>query len=146
MGLNTIRLEGKLETKDFFDLADERGILIMAGWCCCDHWEHWSEWTPEDHKIAEQSLKDQIYRLRSHPSLLVWLNGSDNPPPADVEQTYLKVEKELLWPNPVISSETGNPTAVSGHSDEKKSGPYEYVAPGYLMQDALGSNHPQECN
>src|SRR6266568_5257414 len=27
MGLNTIRLEGKLETKEFFDLADQRGIL-----------------------------------------------------------------------------------------------------------------------
>jgi len=146
MGLNTIRLEGKLETKEFFDLADERGILIMAGWCCCDHWEHWSEWTPEDHKIAEQSLRDQIYRLRSHPSLLVWLNGSDNPPPADVEQTYLKVEKELLWPNPVISSATGKPTAVSGQSGVKMSGPYEYVAPGYWTQDALGSNHPQDCN
>ncbi len=26
MGLNTVRLEGKLETKEFFDLADERGI------------------------------------------------------------------------------------------------------------------------
>ncbi len=146
MGLNTIRLEGKLEAKEFFDLADERGILIMAGWCCCDHWEHWTEWTPEDHKIAEQSLRDQVYRLRSHPSLLAWLNGSDNPPPAGVEQTYLKVEKELLWPNPVISSATGKPTAVTGDSGVKMSGPYEYVAPGYWMQDALGSNHPQDCN
>ncbi len=100
MGLNTIRLEGKLETKEFFDLADERGILLMAGWCCCDHWEHWPNWKPQDFTIAEQSLRDQMYRLRSHPSLIVWLNGSDNPPPPDVEQTYLKVEKELLWPNP----------------------------------------------
>jgi exo-1,4-beta-D-glucosaminidase len=146
MGLNTIRLEGKLEAKEFFDLADERGILIMAGWCCCDHWEHWTEWAAEDHKIAEQSLRDQIYRLRSHPSLLAWLNGSDNPPPADVEQTYLKVEKELLWPNPIVSSATGKPTTVTGDSGVKMSGPYEYVAPGYWMQDALGSNHPQDCN
>lgn len=146
MGLNTIRLEGKLETKEFLDLADERGILVMAGWCCCDHWEKWAEWTPEDHKIAEQSLRDQIYRLRSHPSLLVWLNGSDNPPPPDVEQTYLKVEKELLWPNPVISSATGKPTTVTGDSGVKMSGPYEYVAPAYWMQDSLGANHPQECN
>src|SRR5215472_850874 len=75
MGLNTIRLEGKLETEDFFNLADERGILVMAGWCCCDHWEHWAKWKPEDFKIAEQSLRDQIYRLRSHPSLVMWLNG-----------------------------------------------------------------------
>src|SRR3954453_5358048 len=36
--LNTIRLEGKMETEDFFDLADEQGILVMAGWCCCDIW------------------------------------------------------------------------------------------------------------
>src|SRR5271166_4378887 len=35
MGLNTIRLEGKLESEDFFDLADHEGILIMAGWCGC---------------------------------------------------------------------------------------------------------------
>jgi exo-1,4-beta-D-glucosaminidase len=39
MGLNTVRLEGKLEAKEFFDLADERGVLLIAGWCCCDHWE-----------------------------------------------------------------------------------------------------------
>jgi exo-1,4-beta-D-glucosaminidase len=146
MGLNTIRLEGKLETKEFFDLADKRGILVMAGWCCCDHWEHWANWKPEDYGIAQQSLRDQMYRLRGHPSLLVWLNGSDNPPPPDVEQTYLKVEKELLWPNPVISSATGKPTTVTGDSGVKMSGPYEYVAPAYWMQDALGANHPQGCN
>jgi exo-1,4-beta-D-glucosaminidase len=146
MGLNTIRLEGKLEPKEFFDLADRRGILVMAGWCCCDHWEHWANWKPEDYAIAQQSLRDQIYRLRGHPSLLVWLNGSDNPPPPDVEQTYLKVEKELLWPNPVISSATAKPTTVTGDSGVKMSGPYEYVAPAYWMQDSLGANHPQSCN
>jgi exo-1,4-beta-D-glucosaminidase len=146
MGLNTIRLEGKLETKEFFDLADKRGILIMAGWCCCSFWEHWADWKTQDYAIAQQSLRDQIYRLRGHPSLLVWLNGSDNPPPPDVEQTYLKVEKDLLWPNPVISSATGKPTTVSGDSGVKMSGPYEYVAPAYWMQDSLTANHPQTCN
>ena len=94
MGLNTIRLEGKLETKEFFDLADERGILLIAGWCCCDHWEHWPNWKPQDFTIAEQSLRDQMYRLRGHPSLIAWMNGSDNPPPPDVEQTYLKSKRK----------------------------------------------------
>ncbi|HXP16295.1 MAG TPA: beta galactosidase jelly roll domain-containing protein, partial [Terriglobales bacterium] len=51
MGLNTIRLEGKLETREFLDLADERGLLVMAGWCCCDHWEHWANWKPQDFTI-----------------------------------------------------------------------------------------------
>jgi exo-1,4-beta-D-glucosaminidase len=135
MGLNTIRLEGKLETKEFLDLADQRGILLMAGWCCCDFWEHWAKWKPGDFTIAEQSLRDQIYRLRSHPSLVMWLNGSDNPPPPDVEQTYLNVEKQLRWPNPVVSSATAKPTSVTGDSGVKMTGPYEYVAPSYWLED-----------
>ena len=146
MGLNTIRLEGKLETEEFFNLADEQGILVMAGWCCCDHWEHWPKWKPEDFKIAEQSLRDQIYRLRSHPSLVMWLNGSDNPPPPDVEQTYLNVEKELLWPNPTVSSATGKVAGFSGESGVKMTGPYEYIAPGYWQQDRTPQEAPNRCN
>lgn len=81
MHLNTVRFEGKLEDEHFMDLADQKGILLMPGWTCCDHWERWKEWDAEDHAIAEASLRDQIRRLRSHPSVFVWLNGSDNPPP-----------------------------------------------------------------
>ena len=135
MGLNTIRLEGKLETQEFFDLADRQGILVMAGWCCCDFWERWPRWQPKDFDIAKESLRDQIYRLRSHPSLVMWLNGSDNPPPPDVEQMYLDVEKDLLWPNPVVSSATGKNTSVTGGSGLKMSGPYEYIAPSYWEVD-----------
>ena len=131
MNLNTIRLEGKLETEDFFRLADERGILVMLGWCCCDLWEHWSEWKPEDLNIASASLRSQMLRLRHHASLLVWLNGSDNPPPPDVEKAYLQVETETHWPNPILSSATSTPTKVTGDSGVKMTGPYDYVAPSY---------------
>ena len=147
MGLNTVRLEGKLETQEFFDLADHEGILVMAGWCCCDFWERWPRWKPQDFEIAQQSLRDQIYRLRSHPSLVMWLNGSDNPPPPDVEQMYLDIEKQLLWPNPVVSSATGKPTSVTGDSGVKMTGPYEYVAPSYWQTDTLqGQPNRKQCN
>jgi len=145
MGLNTIRLEDHLETEEFFNLADQKGILVMAGWICCSPWEHWPKWKPADYVIAEQSLRSQIYRLRSHPSLVMWLNGSDNPPPPDVEQTYLKVEKELAWPNPVVSSATGKSTTITGPSGAKMTGPYEYIAPGYWEEDSTTSAH-KECN
>jgi exo-1,4-beta-D-glucosaminidase len=135
MGLNTVRLEGKLESEEFYQTADRDGILVMAGWCCCDFWERWARWQPQDFEIAKQSLRDQIYRLRSHPSLVMWLNGSDNPPPPDVEQMYLDIEKELLWPNPVVSSATGKKTSVTGDSGVKMSGPYEYIAPSYWQVD-----------
>jgi exo-1,4-beta-D-glucosaminidase len=130
MGLNTIRLEGKLETGEFLEAADREGILIMAGWCCCDFWEHWGSWRDADFEIAKLSLRDQMYRLRSHPSMLTWLNGSDNPPPPDVDEMYLKVEGELLWPNPVVSS-----ASAANESGVKMTGPYEYVAPSYWEAD-----------
>ena len=135
MGLNTIRLEGKLETDHFFDLADRYGILIMAGWCCCDAWEKWPHWPPQNFDISQQSLRDQIRRLRNHPSLFVWLDGSDNPPPPDVEQNYLNVLKACRWQNPVVSSATAKPTSVTGNSGVKMTGPYEYVAPSYWETD-----------
>jgi exo-1,4-beta-D-glucosaminidase len=144
MGLNTIRLEGKLETEEFFERADREGILVMAGWCCCDHWERWGEWSPQDFDIAKASLQDQIYRLRSHPSVVMWLNGSDNPPPPDVEEMYLAVEKQLLFPSPVVSSATAKPTSVTGDSGVKMTGPYEYVAPSYWSEDKIDGSH--HCN
>ncbi len=135
LNLNTIRLEGKLESDEFFQLADEQGILVMLGWCCCDHWEHWKDWTPQDLAIATASLRSQMLRLRAHPSILVWLNGSDNPPPADVERAYLQVEADAHWPNPILSSASSTPTRVTGESGVKMSGPYDYVAPSYWYLD-----------
>ena len=144
MGLNTIRLEGKLETEDFYNLADERGILVMAGWCCCDFWEQWAKWRPSDHVIAKASLVDQMYRLRGHPSVVAWLNGSDNPPPPDVEKAYLEIEQRLHFSNPVVSSATAVSTPVTGHSGVKMTGPYDYVAPRYWSEDKIGSGN--KCN
>jgi exo-1,4-beta-D-glucosaminidase len=131
MHLNTIRLEGKLETEDFFRIADEQGILVMPGWCCCDHWEHWKQWGPQDLPIATASLRSQLLRLRSHASVLVWLNGSDNAPPADVEHAYLQVESDVHWPNPTLSAASSANTAGAGPNGVKMTGPYDYVAPSY---------------
>jgi len=141
MGLNTIRLEGKLQTEEFFDLADRQGVLVMAGWCCCDFWEKWPQWKPQDFEIAKASLTGQIYGLRSHPSMVLWLNGSDNPPPPDVEQMYLDVEKQLRFPNPIVSSATARRTSVTGESGMKMTGPYEYVAPSFWGEDKINSGH-----
>jgi exo-1,4-beta-D-glucosaminidase len=133
--LNAIRLEGKLETDEFYRLADEQGVLVIAGWCCCDIWEQWAKWTPENYDVAAASLRAQMLRIRNHPSLLVWLNGSDNPPPPKVEQIYLDIERDMHWPNPTLSSATARETTVSGKSGVKMTGPYDYVAPSYWLTD-----------
>jgi exo-1,4-beta-D-glucosaminidase len=107
----------------------------MAGWCCCDAWEKWGKWGDENRRVSVDSLRDQILRLRAHPSILVWLNGSDNPPPPDRERAYLDVEKEANWPKPVISSATAKKTEPTGESGVKMSGPYEYVSSNYWLLD-----------
>ncbi|PYT57836.1 MAG: glycosyl hydrolase family 2 [Acidobacteria bacterium] len=135
MHLNTIRLEGRLDRDEFFDKTDKLGILVMPGWTCCDAWERWNNWKGDQNRVAAASLRDQITRLRNHPSVFVFLNGSDNPPPADVEQMYLGIEKELEWPNPVVSSASEQKTTVSGASGVKMTGPYEYVPPVYWLAD-----------
>jgi exo-1,4-beta-D-glucosaminidase len=142
MGLNTIRLEGKLEDEPFFDVADREGILVMPGWCCCDHWEKWDKWGEEDLPIAVASLRDQILRLRGHASVFTWLNGSDGPPPAKVEKAYLDVLKETGFPNPVVSSATEKKAEYSGDSGMKMRGPYEWVPPLYWYTDTkIGGPH-----
>ncbi len=133
--LNTIRLEGKIESGEFLRLADERGVLVLAGWCCCDYWEKWTEWSTGDIHIAAASLASQLLRMRSHPSMLAWMYGSDNPPPAEVERRYREVIAQTRWPNPVISSASGTPTSSTGASGVKMPGPYDYVAPSYWHQD-----------
>jgi exo-1,4-beta-D-glucosaminidase len=151
MNLNAIRLEGQLENDQLFDLADRYGVLVLAGWCCCSHWEHWTHydeykegpvWGPEDYKVAAASLTDQIKRLRNHPSLLVWMNGSDNPPPADVEKMYDDILKKERWPNPSLSSATAKTAELSSKSGVKMEGPYEWVPPVYWLADTkLGGAH-----
>ena len=136
LGLNTIRLEGKLETDEFYDLADRHGILLMPGWCCCDQWEMWDKWDAEDHRVGPASLRDQALRLRNHPSVLLWMNGSDFPPPAAVERAYLDVLKQCEWSKPIVSNATDAPGPVSGPSGVKMRGPYDYVPPKYWLTDA----------
>jgi exo-1,4-beta-D-glucosaminidase len=136
MNLNAVRFEGKLEDDHFLELCDRYGILVMAGWCCCDHWEQWPQWDQEDEAIAAASLRDQLRRLARHPAVFDWLYGSDNPPPPQIEKLYLDILKETEWPNPYQSSATGKPTALTGATGLKMNGPYEYVAPSYWLLDS----------
>ena len=135
LNLNAIRLEGPMESDAFFDLADEQGILVMAGWTCCDYWQKWTDWKQSDIEIATASLRSLIERQRTHPSMLAWLNGSDQPPPAIIERPFLAALKDLGWPNPVLSSASENITPLTGRTGVKMRGPYDYTPPDYWLAD-----------
>jgi len=135
MHLNAIRLEGKLGIDRLYDDCDRAGILVIPGWCCCDHWDQWSSWGAEDYAVARASLTDQIAELRAHPSVMAWLHGSDNAPPQDVEQMYVDVLAALDWPNPQVNSANSVATPVLGVSGLKMPGPYMWVPPNYWYVD-----------
>jgi exo-1,4-beta-D-glucosaminidase len=135
MNLNTVRLEGKMMNEHFFETTDRMGMLVMPGWCCCSYWERWRNWKPEDYQLAGDSLRDQIRRLRNHASVFVFLYGSDNSPNQQAENVYLKVFEEEHWPNPTVSSATDATTPGAGRTGVKMTGPYEYVAPNYWLED-----------
>jgi exo-1,4-beta-D-glucosaminidase len=134
LNLNAVRLEGKIENDHFFDLADQMGIMVLPGWCCCDQWENWLDWDQENERIAGDSLRDQLRRLERHPSVIAWLYGSDFAPPPRIEKLYLQIMQQEDWPNPSISS-AGARTTTVGPSGVKMTGPYEYVAPLFWYVD-----------
>lgn len=38
IGLNTIRLEGHFEHSELYEITDRYGLMVMAGWQCCNKW------------------------------------------------------------------------------------------------------------
>lgn len=135
LGLNTIRFEGMVESNEFLSRCDRDGMLVIAGFCCCDHWEKWDNWKAEDADVAAESLRSELRRLRNHPSMIAWWYGSDFPPPRHIEERYLAVLAEERWPNAAHSSAAAKPTELTGPSGMKMAGPYDYVPPSYWLED-----------
>jgi exo-1,4-beta-D-glucosaminidase len=134
MNLNALRMEAPRGPDYIFDLCDEEGILLMVGWCCCSSWERWRNWTPHTGEIARESWKDQIVRLRNHPSVFDWLYGSDGPPPALYEQPYVDVLDQYDGTRPYQSSATQDSSDIAGYTGLYM-GPYPevyaYCPPSY---------------
>lgn len=143
LGLNTIRSEGKLEDARFYDLADRDGIMILAGWECCDKWESWAKtggepWDASDEKVAAASMASEARLLRNHPAVIGFLIGSDNAPPAAISKMYVDTLHAEDWSLPIIAAAVPQATAETGPSGMKMDGPYSWVPPAYWYADKLG--------
>ncbi len=127
LGLNTIRLEGKLESNAFFDRTDELGIVTIPGWMCCDHWQDSATWTEADHRLAVRSMETQAERLRNHPSVIDFMIGSDEAPSPDAQKELRAALAKSDWPDPVSRS--------ASDDGVKMTGPYDWVPPSYWYLD-----------
>jgi exo-1,4-beta-D-glucosaminidase len=143
LGLNTIRSEGKLEDARFYDLADRNGVMILAGWECCDKWESWARtggipWDAADEKVAAASMASEARLLRNHPSVIGFMIGSDNAPPPPIARTYVDTLRAEDWSLPIIAAAVDQGTAETGPSGMKMAGPYSWIPPAYWYADKLG--------
>ena len=136
MGLNTIRLEGHLMPADFYQQMDQAGILVNAGFQCCDAWElQGSNLTSAaDYAVMQNSATAIAQNLRDHPSVFSF-QWSDQPPLAEQESVTLAAFARQDFDQPVISSAEYNTSPQLGVSGEKE-GPYDWVPPNYWYDTA----------
>ena len=105
MGMNMIRDEGKFFDNDLLALMDENGIVLMTGWCCCDRWQQPGAFSKSERFVAFESLFAQLRNARRFACMVLWFNGSDDPPSIagqgkngqNVEQKYFEIEADLRW-------------------------------------------------
>jgi exo-1,4-beta-D-glucosaminidase len=166
MGMNTVRLEGKQEHPELYELADRMGMMVLAGWECCDKWEGWEvrssatilclgapltgsqynddaqgvKWGEPDYAIAQAAMLHEAEMMQAHPSMLGFLVGSDYWPNDRATEVYLDALKDMDWKNPIIASASkrGYPEAL-GPSGMKMDGPYDWVPPNYWYGDQEGA-------
>jgi len=145
--MNTIRLEGFWGNSErFYELADELGLLLMAGWSCQWEWygylskpedDFMSIKTPEDIKLLVNYTRDHVLWLRNHPSIFVWVMGSDKLPRPELEKKYDSLFNLIDPSRPVLKACKEQTSVISGKTGIKMRGPYEYVSPNYWYTDTL---------
>ncbi|HPG38959.1 MAG TPA: glycoside hydrolase family 2 TIM barrel-domain containing protein [bacterium] len=145
MNLNTIRLEGFWGSSEkLYDLADQYGILLMAGWSCQWEWDNYlggpvDEFggviTTQQMELVTRYTQDQALWLRNHPALFVWVMGSDRLPRPALENRYNELFAAIDPTRPLLMSCSYKTSDISGPSAVKMNGPYDYVTPNYWYVD-----------
>ena len=128
LGVNTVRLEGHFMPADWYQQMDAAGILVNAGYQCCDFWEDtdYTSAQQADYKLTAQSLGETF---RSHPSVFSF-QWSDNEPSDTQESLALSGFAAADYPGPFIASAEYKSSAQLGAAGEKE-GPYDWVPPNY---------------
>ena len=132
---------------NFFAQMDRAGILVNAGYQCCDAWQlpyNGKGVTRADYRVLRLSALTLGQRLRNHPSVdsFQW---SVNPPIPKQEKVSLAAFRQADFGDPLISSAEYNSSPVLGPSGEKE-GPYDWVPPSYwYSRRYLPGNGRQSC-
>jgi exo-1,4-beta-D-glucosaminidase len=141
MGINGVRTEGKQMPQDFYNQMDRAGILIDAGFQCCDKWASpysGRDVTTQEYHVMYLSSLTIGEQLRDHPSVMNF-SWSDNNPIPEQETASLAGFSQAGFQDPIISSAEYNSSAILGPSGEKE-GPYDWEPPTYWYDTTHSSN------
>ena len=135
LGLNLLRWELKIADDTMLDRADREGVPVMLGWMCCGQWEKWDAWSAEDQWVARASLRARLRELRSHPSVVLWANGSDGLPPDPLLKDYHSILKDLDWQDAIVDTVSHVNRFWNGIH---MAGPYVWHPPSYWFSEKYG--------
>jgi hypothetical protein len=112
LGLNGIRTEGKQMPDDFYERMDRAGILVDAGFQCCDAWQLQDSGLTSNHDFDVLYLSARTIgeNIRNHPSILnfswsdnqfeAYIDHSTSPKAPSTGLVYWQLNKgwpTLLW-------------------------------------------------
>src|SRR5690242_10152807 len=83
-------------------------------------------------------MTSEAERLRTHPSVISFLVGSDENPGGSTEQDYVDALHAADWPTPIVSSAAKRSGGAAGPSGMKMNGPYEWIPPNYWYTKKAG--------
>ena len=147
LGLNGIRTEGKQMPDNFYEQFDRAGLLVDAGYQCCDAWQLQDSklTTPHDYALLGLSARAIGMNLRNHPSILNF-SWSDNQPTAEQETVSVAGFRAADFQEPLIASAEYKSSPKLGPSGEKE-GPYDWVPPSYWYDTShYDPNDPSRTN
>jgi beta-mannosidase len=64
---------GMVETEDFYDLCDRKGIMVMQEWPTA-----WDSHLKQPFDMLERTVREGTLRLRHHPSLVIYTGGNES--------------------------------------------------------------------
>jgi exo-1,4-beta-D-glucosaminidase len=132
LGLNGIRTEGKEMPANFYDQMDRAGILVDAGFQCCDAWQlpdNGKGVTAHDYKVLANSALAIGRRLRNHPSVLNFSWSDNNPIPRQAAVSIAAFKRADFQEPLIASAEYKNARGLPWSGE--KEGPYDWVPPSY---------------
>ncbi len=102
---------GLVETDTFYDMCDEMGLMVMQEWPTA-----WNSHLSQNFDVLKETIDRNTFRIRSHPSLVMWAGGNESANPFGDAIDYMgrvSVERDGTRP-----FHRGEPWGGSGHNHD----------------------------